>query len=328
MVVFLFASIFLNATERYIGIIIKPDFRGERSFAYRIKSACSHIGWNADVIDLDDYETLRKNKYDFVISLVPGAYKSPKSKNYLAIFHPLHHFFDKNGFMYKRYQSYDGYLLAYLPGDFKKKKTVFENDEKFPYMQWYPTVQKLEIQTTNPRYLFHIPCAWGDRFWDIKFKRCLRLLDKRPYMRFYGDPMFKKYYPKSYKEEISYRNESLYRVLAKAGITLVIHSAEHNKYGLPSGRIFEAAAASTVIICDQNSFVQNHFGDSVLYIDTDSDGQCIHNQIQHHMEWIRTNKIEALEKAKEAHAIFEKKFLLEDQLLKLEEFHNQITLNQ
>ena len=99
VVILLFARIHLNAAERYIGIITRPGFSGEISFAYRIKSACSHIGWKAYVISLKDYKNFRKNNYDFVISLVPGGYKSPGYKNYLAIFHPLHHYFDKNGFL-------------------------------------------------------------------------------------------------------------------------------------------------------------------------------------------------------------------------------------
>jgi hypothetical protein len=326
-ILFLLIHLYLNSAERCIGLITKPDYRGEISFAYRIKSACANIGWRADVIDFTNHENLRKHNYDFVINLIPGGYKFPKCKNYLAIFHPIHHFFDKNGFLYKGYRSYDGYLVTHVSDNFDTKEINFTNSDQFSCMQWYPTVQKQEFHTKDPRFLFHIPCTWGDRFLDIKFKQCFQLLEEMPYMRFYGDTMFKKRYPKSYCGEISYEGNSLYKKLAQAGVVLVIHSAEHNRYGLPSGRIFEAAAVSSVIICDKNAFVQDHFGNSVLYIDTDKSSRSIFNQIQNHMEWIRENKAEALDKAMRAHAIFEDKFLLEDQLLKLEEFHNQIINN-
>lgn len=193
-------------------------------------------------------------------------------------------------------------------------------------MRWYPTVQKLEYQTTDPSHLFYICCTWGNRFQDEKFRRCLRLLDKEPYVRFYGSPLFQVLYPQSYQGTIPYDDESLYEIAAQAGVTLVLHSSDHNAYGLPSGRIFEAAAASTVIICDQNAFVRENFGDSVLYINTDEDGESIFNQIQRHMDWIKDNRTEALEKAKKANAIYKEKFLLEDQLLRLEEFHDRLSL--
>ncbi|NGX47172.1 MAG: hypothetical protein K1000chlam3_00544 [Chlamydiae bacterium] len=314
----------LNAAEKSIGLLIKDGFRGEISFAYRIKSACNNIGWKADVINIKNSEELESSEHDFVVSLVPGSYKHPKCKNYLAIFHPLHHYFKRSGLFRKKYRSFDGYLLTYSPNAFGSEKKNFTDNHKFPYMSWYPTVQRLKYHTTNPAHLFHICCQWGNRFMDDKFKECLSLLDRESYTRLYGSPLFQEHYPYSYRGEISYDDDSLHEIASQAGIILVLHSSEHNAYGLPSGRIFEATAASAVIICDQNSFVKDNFGDSVLYINTDEDGQSIYNQIQRHMEWIIANKAQALEKAKRAHAIYEEKFLLENQLLKLEEFHNRL----
>lgn len=313
----------LSAAERSIGLLIKNEFIGETSSAYRIKSACNNIGWKADVINMNSPEELENNEYDFVISLVPGSYKRPKCKNYLAVFHPLQHYFKRSGRFRKRYRSFDGYLLTYSPDALSKKKH-FKNSCKFSYMPWCPTVQKVEYKKNDPKHLFHICSLWGNRFWNGNFKKCLSLLDKDPNTRFYGNPLFQEHYPKSYQGAIPFEGDSLYEVAAQAGIILIFHSSEHNTYGLPSGRIFEAAAASAVIISDQNSFVQENFGDSILYINTDEDGQSIYNQIQTHMEWIFANKTQALEKAKKAHAIYEEKFLLEDQLLRLEEFHEQV----
>jgi len=177
----------------------------------------------------------------------------------------------------------------------------------------------------DPSHLFYICCAWGDRFEDEKFQKCLSLLDKEPYARFYGSSQFQFVYPQSFQGALPHDDDSLYEIAAETGASLVLHSAIHNACGLPSGRIFELAAASNVIICDQNAFVREHFGDSVLYIDTNKDGQSIHKQIQHHMDWISANKIKALEKAKKAYVINKEKFSLEDQLLRLGEFHDQLS---
>jgi hypothetical protein len=315
----------LNAAERKIGILIRDDYKGEISFAYRIKSACKNIHWEADVIDIQNPGEHAKKNYDFVINLVPGNYKHSNCKNYLAIFHPKHHYFNKKKFLKAHYRSYDGYLLTYTPGADGNGKKDFANSDRFPYLQWYPTVQKQEYRVTDPAYLFHICSTWGNRYVDAKFRHLLSLLDKDPHTRLYGSPKVKPLYPRSYQGMIPFDDGSLYERAAQAGVSLVIHSSEHNAHGLPSGRIFEAAASSTVIICDQNSFVRNHFGETVLYINTDENSLSIYNQIQHHLEWIKANKSQALEKAQKAHAIYLEKFLLEDQLLRLGEFHDRLS---
>ena len=101
----------------------------------------------------------------------------------------------------------------------------------------------------------------------------------------------------------------------------MLHSESHHKYKIPSGRIFEAVAASAVVITDRNPFVMEHFGDSLLYIDQTLSGDEMFNQIDAHVMWIQNHPEEALEMAKRAHQIFEEKFLLEQQLLQFDEFH-------
>ncbi|HSW87428.1 MAG TPA: YncE family protein [Rhabdochlamydiaceae bacterium] len=310
----------LNPPGRHIAVLIRPDYRGEVSFAHRIKSACKNLGWRADIVDINRPRRLRKKNLDFVINLVPGIYKRPKCKNYMAIFDPLHHYFRDDGFLKREYRNYDGYLLTYSPW-FDDKNF---NGDKLPYIKWYPTAHRQEYKKVDFAHLFYLCCAWGNRFEDKKFQQFLRLLDKEHFMRFYGSQWFQKYYPQSYQSFIPYDENTLCETASRAGVTLVLHSCDHNAYGLPSGRIFEAAAASTMIVCDENAFVKEHFGDSVLYIDTDESAESIHKQVNDHMHWIQSNQEAALEKAKSAHQIYKKHFLLEDQLLRLGAFHDQL----
>lgn len=320
----IFACTPLIAYEKNIAILVRSDFRGEYSLAHRVKAACENIHWNADILPLRNTPALRNTKYDFAINLVPGIFKHPKCKNYLAIFDPVNYYFTKKGFLKEEYKQYDGYLLTYSPKSVHKNND-FVDGNALPYMQWYPSVQWQNFQIVNPLHLFHLCCSWGDRFNNKNFQQCLSLLDKESYTRFYGTSLFKALYPNSYQGEIPYDEQKLLNVASQAGITLVLHSSDHNAYGVPSGRIFEAAAASTIIICDQNPFVKEHFGDSVLYINTSLDGQAMFDQIHEHMSWIKLNKAKALEKAAKAHTIFKEKFLLEDQLLRLAEFHDLLS---
>src|ERR1700722_753389 len=92
----------LDASERYIAVLASQDFVGEFAFAYRIKSACNNLHWKVDLISIQNAKELKKKNYDFVINLTPGTYKHPKCNNYLAIFHPTHHYFRK-GYLTKDY---------------------------------------------------------------------------------------------------------------------------------------------------------------------------------------------------------------------------------
>lgn len=318
---FFFLNIFgsLNAAERHIALLVKRGFRGELAFAYRIQAACRNILWKADVIDFHNSHELHAKPYDFVISLSPDVYEHPECKNYLAVFHPKHHFFSEVGSLMNKYLDYDGYLLTYNPSE------LADSNLPSPFMAWYPCAQRMEYRAVNPTQLFHICCNWGKRRYDEKFQQLFSLLEQSGFARFYGKEIFRDLYPASYQGAIPFNDESLYDHMAQAGVALVLHSPDHNEFGLPSGRIFEAAASSCVIICDQNAFVKDHFGETVLYVNTDLEGGSIFRQIQEHMKWIWGHKKEALELARKAHAICKSKYLLEDQLLRLEAFHTRLS---
>ncbi len=189
---------------KHIAIIIKSDFKGERAFGFRVQAACHHLDWKADIIDPKQDKELHKRSYDFVINLIPNRYKRPKCKNYMAIFHPWHHYFHKSGLLRKKYKNFDGFLLTYSPSADDKN---FQNQHLF--LRWHPTVQKREYRRVTPTHLFHLCCAWGNRFDDEKFQKLFKLLDQTPFMRFYGGESFQALYPQSYQSSIPFDAEIL-----------------------------------------------------------------------------------------------------------------------
>jgi glycosyltransferase involved in cell wall biosynthesis len=307
--------------SRTIAVIALPDFRGEFAFAHRIQIAGERLGWRVDVIDPSTPSDQAAPLYDFAVYLTPQPEHKISTRNYLAIFHPKHHYFNSKGALSQKYRGYDGYLLCYSP----EEHHGIDACHLQPWMRWYPTVQAVDSSPERVSHLFHICANWGDRKESPKMQELLTLLDQEPFVRFYGAPAFAKRYPHSYQSPLPFDPESVVNAAHAAGVSLVLHSEEHNACGLPSGRIFEAAAAATVIICDNNPFVRAHFGDSVLYIDTAQNGKSIHAQIVKWMEWIRDNPELALTKAKEAHAIYRSQFTLESQLLQLEAFYQEQT---
>ena len=107
-------------------------------------------------------------------------------------------------------------------------------------------------------------------------------------------------------------------------LPLVLHSHEHIKGGVPTSRIFEAAAASAVIICDHHPFVEKEFGDAVLYIDPNQDPEAVFKQIDDHMKWVHANPDEAMALARRSHAIFMERFTLENELLKIGQMYEHM----
>lgn len=320
----LFAALFVaeaDGGERHIAITSHKAWKGEHSLAHRIQHAADRLGWKADLRAGEAVQEIYSKEYDFVIHLVPGVALHPTAKNYLAIFDPYNHYFESSGYLKMEYRFYDGYLLTYEPGVGDKN---FSNRYSPPHLRWYPTVYDVAYKKVNPKYLFYICSTWGNRRNDSRYQTLLNFLEKGGYARFYGDVKVGEQYPKSFKGPIPFMGDHLYKAIQEAGIYLLLHSEFHLKYGLPSGRIFEAAASSAVILSDNNAFIKEHFGDSVLYIDVDASGESMFEQVERHMRWIRLHKKQAARMAKRSHAIFKEKFLLEMQMVRLGEFHDRI----
>ena len=111
--------------------------------------------------------------------------------------------------------------------------------------------------------------------------------------------------------------DSLQNQQQKYGIALIIHNQEHMLDGMPTSRIAEAAASGALIISDQNKFLINFFGDSVLYYDAFADSDQIYNTIKSHIQWARANPSKAHAKTQKAYQIFTDNFTIENQLDKI-----------
>jgi hypothetical protein len=239
----------------------------------------------------------------------------------MAVFHPFN-LLDKQKKLNSCYESFDGYLLTISPQFFEG---VFQSENKeFSYIPFYPTAQPIPYQKVALNTLFTTFAAWGHRTRKDRYKTLYRLLSESGFTSFYGPKDSEGIIQKGYKGPIPFDGVSIIRKIQECGIALILHSWHHLRLGIPSGRIFEAAAASAVIISDKNPFIKEHFRDSIYYIDTTLTAEEIFEQIAGHMDAIFRNPEEALEKAKQAHEIFTQKFQMTDQLLALDKMHNQI----
>ncbi len=304
-----------------IGIVSDSAYFGEREIGWRIKRAAENLGWEVFLDEQRGRLIQNMNDLDWTISLMTTSAPKPKCLNYMAIFHPFG-LLDTENKIDPSFESFDGYLLTIKPeifeGAFRSEAT------KFFSIPFYPTVQPIPYKKVTLNNLAVILPCWGHRRRNLRYKTLHQLLSQSGFARFYGPQDKEGIIRQGYVGQLPFDGSSIIKALQSQGITLILHSWHHRKKEIPSGRIFEAAAASTVIISDENPFVREHFGDSVYYIDVTLSPEEIFGQISDRMEEIFKNPEEALAKAEEAHRIFTNHFQMTDQLIAIQEMHTKI----
>lgn len=308
--------------RRSIGVIIFENWRGELEFAEKIKIACDTLDWTAMVYTPKTFVEL-KNVHDWILTMVPTRNNCKVSDNYLVLFEPDNHFFQKNGHLKKTYLGFSGYLPTYEATDLLLSDMGGDIRKIYP-QPWYPLAQYREYRQVSPDALFVIIGHWGDRLMNERYQTLQNKLSLTDYARMYGNPKIGNQYGDAFLGDIPFDGKSVIDKISESGVCLVLHSEVHLKHGLPSDRIFEAAASSSVIISDLNPFVIEHFGDAVLYVDQELSGEEMFNQIDGHMEWIRSHPEEALSMAQKSYQIFEEKFVLENQLMQFDAFRESV----
>jgi hypothetical protein len=303
-----------------MGIVNDTVCLGEQEFSHRLQIAGERLGWEVFLDEMLGRGLENVRDLDLVISLVAhNEYSHPGCPTYFVIFNPFN-YFDQDGQVKSCFSFYDGFLHTI------KRPQSLENamellGKKCMFLPFFPFVQSIDYQRSNLVSLVTILPASSNRLTDSKFKELYYMLDNSGFTRLYGRRKSNTLYSNSYKGKIPFDGISVINVFQKYGIVLVVHSDMHNETGIPSSRIFEGAASSSVIISDLNPFVQNHFGDSVFYVDTSQSAKAIFKDIYLIMKKIRSNPEKALEMAKRSYQIYHDNFLLEDQLLRLEAMH-------
>lgn len=313
---------FSHLGANQIGIITHTDYVGDREVAWRIKIAAENLGWTV-FIDENEGRQISTQQLDWVICMLPNnAFLNPHCPNYLMVFHPFN-YLDNHREFFPFYERYDGYLLTIHDRDSLENSLKLKNKD-FHYIPFFPSLYEIPYDEVELNYLMLMIPVWSNRLNDPKFKRLYRLLSETNVTKFYGVHPHQEIISNNYMGSLPFDGISIIDALKKNGIAFVFHSDIHNQERIPSSRIFEAAAASTVIISDQNPFVKEHFVDSVFYVDTSVSAENLFKQINEHLITIYSNPENALQMAKRAHQIFIENFTMEKQLLKLEEMHQKI----
>ena len=308
-----------------------PAAFGEVQAVQRLTKAASNLGWEWAIVECLDKQPdyVSQLKPNFVVSLRAEISPVPGAVHLLYLHAPMFMYVNKEGvFRNKDYPNvlkYDGFLSV-VP-DAEPIRLAYEtlNHKPFYNVHTVFSVQTTDFKDTPKTRLCHWGCIWDKARGSEHYQRFYQLLDQTGYFDLYGHPSsWVKMNLTSYRGLLPVDDHTVVDTIANCGIALVLHSHEHIKGAVPTSRIFEAAAASAVIICDHHPFVEREFGDSVLYVDPNQDPEKVFAQIDAHIKWVNENPAKAIELARRSHAIFMERFTLENELLKIAKLYESI----
>jgi hypothetical protein len=186
--------------------------------------------------------------------------------------------------------------------------------------------ERLKFPDLENFRIFYIGVNWERTGGNTRHDSLIELLDKTNMVDFYGITnqhgidLWKGV--KNYKGELPFDGgPSILEKSNECGVSLVLHAKPHRRSGLVSTRIFQACAAKTLTICDNNPFILEHFGNSVLSFDYTEKPDDNFQRIMQKVEWINQNPDAAREKALRAYDIYRKKFSLEMEITNLIDQH-------
>ena len=310
---------------------------GESEQTHRFKIAARRLGIELKTVSefggyLDTFVPRRSVRAanamqpDFVLTIERKIEPIPGFVNYLVLDQSQDYYLtmeidNQLKFINPMHYTFDGLLPTFQQID-RLQKTYEMSGKKFHGFLWYPTLYQTDYVAQKPLRLFYPGGTLADETRSSKkYKRVFMLLDRTGYLDLFGSKEKWEHTPNSFRGMIPFDGISLIKEHNKAGVALVLHANDHLYGGLPTGRIFEAAAANTVIIADQNPFLMKHFANNILYVDTSEDFKQIFKQIDDHMQWIFSHPDQAQQMAQNCHQIFLQKFTLEAQLQQLIDLH-------
>jgi hypothetical protein len=314
--------------RKKFGVIkLWPDIQvAEDENIQRIKRTAQHLGlecvelnWKGFTLQ-EPVKKMTADDLDFVIHL---HFETPKVYDIFS-FHTLWNpptFFHNWG--YQKYSSnlitHDDYLSC---GGVKSDHMIVRKMADEPmfnadFLTMYLSLSEPILEpTTGNLKLFYIGINW-ERVNNTKgrFHELLKVLDEKSLIRIYGPKKLQGVRVwegfENYVSDLPFDGVSCIHAIHEAGICLVLSSDAHRDAQMASNRIYEGTAAGTIVIADENAFIREHFGDSILYIDSTRTPPEIVDQIEKHITWIQHYPEEALKKIRAAQAIFQKKFRLD-----------------
>ncbi len=332
---------FVPIKDSYKVIIIIPSAENitDREVSNRFIRESENLGWQTFKLESieGNEEKIREINPDFIFSakwdiklgLKPNysdykvyALVSQPTQDYFGGFLSLYPLF--NELRYPELKSLSGFIIS-SPHISLFKRYMESLGKKFYGFQGYASVPLTEYKELEPRKMVYMAGLWDADRRTQKYYKLFKSLANSNLAVFYG--VKSRLYPiveNAYRDPPTNSKSIIKEILQEHGINLLLHTRISLESGVPTGRVFETAAAGAIGISDRHPFIVSNFGDSFLYIDVDASSGRILSQLQRHLEWIRDNPDKVKKKTRKAHEIFLENFALESVLLNLAHMHEKI----
>ncbi|MFM0161112.1 glycosyltransferase family protein [Paraburkholderia sediminicola] len=284
---------------------------------------CVEVSPHGEFIGSDGIFVSKEN-CDFVIHLHFETPKAYDAYSFVALWNPLkfYHTWGYSKFS-KNLLTHDDFISCSSRWADDHVKRLINDDvcHKAPHFKMYHSLSEPVFEPKLREFkVFYAGINW-ERVGKgrSRHQELLDLLDKDEVMKIFGPKIFQDVEVwagyKSYQREIPFDGVSMISAIAGCGAALVLSSDAHKESELMSNRLFESLAAGALVICDENPFARNNFGDSLLYFNSKDDIGRQHATILEHINWANSNPDDALALAKRAQSIFLDKFALDLSLI-------------
>lgn len=315
-----------GAVGRFAVVKLWPEIKtAEDECIARLKIAAQALGIECVEVHADGgllsapEVKVSKTNVDFVIHLHYDTPKRYDAFSFVALWNPLK-FYHEWGYTRtsRNLTSHDDFISCSSDAaDDHVARMVRTASTHLParFHLYHSTADVMHPPSLGDSKLFYAGINWeaisGGK---SRHQEVLKRLDKTGLLRIYGPTIFQGVRVwagyDSYVREVPFDGISMIDEISKAGVALVLSSQAHKDSELMSNRLFESVSAGALVICDENPFAKEFFGDSLLYIDSRSPVEQIHADITGHLEWVRTHPDQALAMIAKAQDVFRKKFTL------------------
>ena len=309
----------------------------ETELLYRMKKAADNIGFKCEWLSdfgeaLDDTQhttdvIVDGEELDFVMTTHYESNKTVDTYYYHLLWNPPDIPLNTGYYEGKVLDNYlmnDDYLIYDFGGMSNHLRSMLINkprniDNASTFVGSFPKSSILCPSLDNPK-IFYCGMNWEKAMGENnRHEGLFKLLDKTGKAKFYGPEFVESWggirpwegYD-CYQYSIPFDGFSILKEINSCGICLAISSDAHRRAGAVTNRAYEACAAGAVIISDNNVFMEEYFGDSVLYITYNKNNpEDTFNQIMEKYQWIVDHKEQAIEMARKSQKIFVDKFCME-----------------
>ena len=162
--------------------------------------------------------------------------------------------------------------------------------------------------------------------WDHRRKNFFRMLSEIDNVQICGPThSWPEIHRKSYGGSLEFDGDAVQARYATNGLGLCLVSELHCRDDVISNRIFEIASVGAIAICCDMPWIRKYFGDSVYYIDQNLADKSLVRAILRCWDEIYDRPQAALDKARRAREIFERRFAAELLINNAVEYHERVS---